>query len=145
MRVGHVYVCVCMWYKTTPLLEYHIQKGSGFIILRTCAFPPHSRFWVCLRGGIQIFLKSLAAEAITLNIEASDTIHNVQIKTAILPAKCSKDCWYIAWYFGCPWIQIKKRRKYPWFFSGLQGILTWTLSMVSKASTAREMVSLLET
>lgn len=46
MRIGHVCVCMCVCDKTTTLLEYHIQKGCGFIIF--CAlrrFPPHSYFF----------------------------------------------------------------------------------------------------
>ena len=33
-----------------------------------------------LRGGVQMFLKTLTGKTTTLDVEASDTIHNVKAK-----------------------------------------------------------------
>ncbi len=48
------------------LSDYNIQKESTLqLVLR-------------LRGGMQIFVKTLTGKTITLNVEASDTIDNVR-------------------------------------------------------------------
>ncbi|CAG9835352.1 unnamed protein product [Diabrotica balteata] len=50
------------------LSDYNIQKDSTFnLVLR-------------LRGGMQIFVKSLTGKIITLEVDSSDTIHNVKAK-----------------------------------------------------------------
>ncbi|CAD7683220.1 unnamed protein product [Nyctereutes procyonoides] len=50
------------------LSEYNIRKESTFHLI------------LCLRGYMQIFLKTLTCKTITLQMEPSDTIENVKAK-----------------------------------------------------------------
>ena len=50
------------------LSDYNIQKVSTLLLV------------LCLRGGMQIFVKTLTGKTITLEVESSDTIDDVKSK-----------------------------------------------------------------
>jgi ubiquitin C len=67
------------------LSDYNIQKEStlhlGMYSSLSCAYSPLSVLLVLrLRGGMQIFVKTLTGKTITLEVESSDTIDNVKAK-----------------------------------------------------------------
>ena len=70
----------------------HVKSGDKKVIplpfkqvgctLRACKMPNvASHHWVLrLRGGMQIFVKTLTGKTITLEVEPSDTVDNVKVK-----------------------------------------------------------------
>ena len=67
------------------LSDYNIQKELTLHLGQFCASSshsdPYSRSSVLrLRGGMQIFVKTLTGKTITLEVESSDTIDNVKAK-----------------------------------------------------------------
>jgi len=50
------------------LSDYNIQKKSILYLV------------LCLRGGMQIFVKTLTGKTIMLEVESSDTVDNVKAK-----------------------------------------------------------------
>ena len=45
-----------------------------------------------LRGGMQIFVKTLTGKTITLEVEPSDTIENVKAKIQVLFTQYTRGC-----------------------------------------------------